>query len=141
MKITLTPCAGEAELSDPAVTGQFASDMVAIASAAHIAPWCGYIARREDRPVGFGVFKNAPTDGIVEIGYLTFPAHERTGVASNVAAQMLDIARDAGVKCVIAHTLPEENASTEVLRRNQFEKTGEANDPDEGLVWRWECGL
>ncbi len=141
VETTLTPCAGEAELSDPAVTGQFAGEMAAIASASHIAPWCGYIARREGRPVGFGGFKSAPVDGIVEIGYLTFPAHEGAGVASDVTAQMLDIARDAGAKRVIAHTLPEENASTEVLRRNQFEQTGEAHDPDEGVVWRWEYRL
>jgi [ribosomal protein S5]-alanine N-acetyltransferase len=138
---TLTPCAGEAELADPAVAGQFAGEMAAIAASSHVAPWCGYVARRDGRAVGFGGFKGEPVDGVVEIGYLTFPPYEGTGVASDVTAQMLNTARDAGAKRVIAHTLPEENASTGVLRHNGFEQTGKAHDPDEGAVWRWECSL
>ena len=135
------PCAGEAELTDPAVTGHFASEMATVAAMPHVAPWCGYIARRDGRLVGFGGFKSAPTGGVVEIGYLTFPAHEGQGVASAVAAGLIAIAREQEIRAVIAHTLPEENASTAVLRHNGFARDGEAVDPDEGTVWRWRLEL
>ncbi len=135
------PCAGEAELTDPAVTGHFASEMATVAAMPHVAPWCGYIARRDGRLVGFGGFKSAPTGGVVEIGYLTFPAHEGTGVASDVAALMLGIAREAGATSVVAHTLAEGNPSTGVLLHCGFERAGETHDPEEGIVWRWEYRL
>ncbi len=138
VKTTLTPCAGEVELADPAVTGQFASEMAAVAAMPHVPPWCGYIGRRDGHPVGFGGFKSAPLDGVVEIGYLTFPAHEGTSVATDVTMLMLDVARNSGVSLVLAHTLPEENASTRVLHKCGFVQTGQADDPDEGVIWQWE---
>lgn len=140
--VALSPCAGEPELSDPAVTGKFASEMAAIAAEAHVRPWCGYIGRRRGVPVGFGGFKNAPdADGEVEIGYLTFPAHEGSGVATAIAAAMIDIARSNGAQTVIAHTLTELNPSTSVLVANGFMRDGASVDPDEGVVWRWALSL
>lgn len=137
--VILSPCAGEAELFDSAITGQFAEPMADMASAEQIVPWCGYVARRDGKAVGFGGFKGRPDeDGWVEIGYLTFAPHEGTGVASGVAAAMVEIARMAGCVRIYAHTLPHENASTTVLRRTEFVRAGEAVDPDEGRVWRWE---
>ena len=141
VKTTLTPCAGEAELADPAVTGQFASEMAAVAAMSHVPPWCGYIGRRDGNPVGFGGFKSAPVDGVVELGYLTFPAHEGTGVATDVTMLMLAVARYGGVTLVLAHTLPEHNASTKVLQKCGFAWVGEIHDPNEGIVWRWERAL
>lgn len=136
--IILTVLAGEAELLDPAVTGQFAEVMAHLAAQAQTPPWCGYIGRRGNVPAGFGGFKSALNDdGVVEIGYLTFPQHEGTGVAKAVAANMLDIACQNGAKAVLAHTLCEENASTGVLRANGFGRDGEGFDDDEGVVWRW----
>jgi RimJ/RimL family protein N-acetyltransferase len=138
VNLALRPCAGEPELADPAVTGQFAAQMAALAEEQQIPPWCGYIGWRDTEPLGFGGFVGKPDEaGVVEIGYLTFPAHEGQGVASAVAAGLVAIARGEGLSAVIAHTLAEENASTAVLRRNGFERDGEAQDPDEGTVWRW----
>jgi RimJ/RimL family protein N-acetyltransferase len=37
-----------------------------------------------------------------------------------------------------AHTLPEPNASTRILEKLGFLKSGDAMDPDAGPVWRWE---
>jgi RimJ/RimL family protein N-acetyltransferase len=54
---------------------------------------------------------------------------------------MVEIARCEGLKAVLAHTLPQENPSTGVLRRNGFVRDGEAEDPDEGTVWRWRLDL
>lgn len=142
MKLDLRPCAGEPELSDPAVTGQFAPEMAALAGEAQIAPWCGYIAWEGAVPLGFGGFVGTPDgSGTIEIGYLTFPQHESKGVASAVAAGLVAIARNQGLTAVIAHTLPKENPSTAVLRRNGFVRAGEAEDPDEGTVWRWRIDL
>jgi RimJ/RimL family protein N-acetyltransferase len=42
------------------------------------------------------------------------------------------------VRTVIAHTLPEENASARVLRKSGFEWVGDVVDPEDGPVWRWE---
>lgn len=142
MKLSLRPCSNEPELSDPAVAGQFAEQMAALAATPQVPPWCGYIGWDDDAPLGFGGFSGLPDEsGTVEIGYLTFPAHEGQGVASAVAAGLVVIAREQGIGAVIAHTLPEENASTAVLRRNGFIRDGEAEDPDEGTVWRWRLEL
>lgn len=136
---TLTPCAGEPALSDPAVTGEFASEMASIAHMEHIVPWCSYILRREGRPVGFGGFKGDPDpQGTVEIGYLTFPDHVGQGVASELAGGLLGIAREAGARRVLAHTLPQANASTRVLEKNGFAHIGSAMDEDVGEAWQWE---
>ena len=54
-----------------------------------------------------------------------------------MAAALAGIAIAAGV-VPIAHTLPEENASTRALRRNGFTLAGAVDDPEDGLVWRWE---
>lgn len=142
MKLALRPCAGEPELSDPAITGQFAEQMATLAAEVQTPPWCGYIGWCGDRPMGFGGFVGPPdANGLVEIGYLTFPASEGQGVATAVAAAMIEIARRESLRAVIAHTLPEENASTGVLRRNGFQRDGTAIDPDEGDVWRWRLDL
>lgn len=142
MKLELRPCAGEPELCDPAVTGQFADQMAALAATAQIPPWCGYIGWRDGVPLGFGGFVAQPDPaGEVEIGYLTFPAHEGQGVASAVASGLVAIAAGQGLRAVIARTLPAENASTRVLQRNGFVRDGEAQDPDEGTVWRWRLDL
>jgi RimJ/RimL family protein N-acetyltransferase len=142
VSIILRPCAGEPELVDPLVTGQFAAEMAVVAASSQEPPWCGYVGWRENTPLGFGGFKGEPDEGhTVEIGYLTFPAHEGQGVACAVAAGLVAIARGQDVAAVIAHTLPQENASTAVLRRNGFARDGEAEDPDEGTVWRWRLNF
>jgi len=140
--IELRPVAGEPELLDPAVTGAFAEQMAALAATPQVEPWCGYIGWRGDVPVGFGGFTAAlDAAGVTEVGYLTFPAHENTGVAGAVCAGLVAIARENGAAAVIAHTLPAPGPSTRVLERNGFARDGLAMDPDEGEVWRWRLPL
>ena len=55
-----------------------------------------------------------------------------------MAAALTRIAFAAGSPLVIAHTLPQENASNRALLRNGFGFAGETIDPEDGLVWRWE---
>jgi hypothetical protein len=38
----------------------------------------------------------------------------------------------------MARTLPEENYSTKILRKNGFEWQGIVVDDDDGDVWEWE---
>lgn len=107
-------------------------------------PWGSYLTV-DDRTcliVGVCSFKFAPTpDGEVEIAYYTFPGHEGKGYATAAAARLVDIAKSSGViKTVIAHTLPEENASTRVLTRNGFASSRKVVTTDEGDVWRWGLG-
>ena len=142
MKLTIKPCAGEPELCDPVVTAQFAEQMAALAATEQVPPWCGYIGWQGTTPMGFGGFVSPPdAAGSVEIGYLTFPAHEGKGVATAIAGEMIVLAARQGALHIIAHTLPEENASTSVLRRNGFSRDGVSIDPDEGEVWKWVCPL
>jgi [ribosomal protein S5]-alanine N-acetyltransferase len=142
MTLVLRPVAGEPELSDPAITGAFAQQMAALAATPQVEPWCGFIGWRGDIPVGFGGFTAVPDPaGVTEVGYLTFPAHERTGVASAVCAGLVAIARNSGATALIAHTLPSQGASTRVLAKCGFARDGVAIDPDEGEVWRWRLVL
>lgn len=93
----------------------------------------------EAEPATQGIcgFKHAPDScGLVEIAYFTFPALEGRGIASAMVAALLRIA-DGAATGVIAHTLPERNASCAVLTRNGFTLEGEVMDPEDGAVWRW----
>lgn len=102
-------------------------------------PWGSYIAYDGEAPVGMCAFKTAPDPaGTVEIAYMTFPVHERKGYATAMAQALAAVAVEAKASLVIAHTLPEENASNSALRRNGFAFAGETIDPEDGLVWRWE---
>jgi RimJ/RimL family protein N-acetyltransferase len=77
----------------------------------------------------------------VEIGYLTFIPFEREGVASQVVEQLCGIAGGEGATVVLAHTLPEENASNRALKSNGFRFDGEVIDPEDGAIWRWRRSL
>lgn len=88
--------------------------------------------------VGFGGFKGPPSGGEVELGYAVAPTRQGRGIATAVVAELIERARVAGVATVTAHTLAEENASTAVLRKNQFVRTAVLDEPGTGAVWRWE---
>lgn len=140
--IILAPVAGEAQLSDPAITGPFAPEMAVLAMVEQVEPWCGYLARRDGQPLGLGGVKAPPDkDGAVEIGYLTFPKYEGTGVAKALTAAMIGIAKTNGALSVIAHTLCAKNASTAVLFASGFARNGDDIDPNESVVWRWRLTL
>jgi RimJ/RimL family protein N-acetyltransferase len=142
LPIALTPYAGEPELGDPVLTGEFAGELAKMAQNAHRPPWCSYLAWRDGQAVGSGGFKGAPdADHAVEIGYLTFIPARGSGVATALAGALVRIARTEGAALVVAHTLPEQNSSTRVLAANGFTKTAEVHDPEDGPVWRWELQL
>lgn len=104
-------------------------------------PWIGYVAGIAGCAVGGGAFIAAPKGGRVEIAYYTVPTEQGRGYATATAQALLDIARRADPALrVIAHTLPEQNASTAILRKLGFTVIGMANDADAGRVWEWERG-
>jgi RimJ/RimL family protein N-acetyltransferase len=100
------------------------------------------VVERKDRTlIGLGGFKGPPADGMVEIGYGISPAYRNRGYATEAARLMVETARAAGVRTVIAHTRPEPNHSTRLLTTLGFTQTTTVDDPDEGPVWRWELPL
>ena len=78
--------------------------------------------------VGWGGFKGPPGDGgSVEIGYEIAAARQGHGLATAAARAMLAEAfADPRVERVLAHTLPEPNASNRVLDKCGFRFEGTA---------------
>jgi RimJ/RimL family protein N-acetyltransferase len=106
-------------------------------------PWIHgfHIVHRESGAnVGSCGFKGPPSaDGVVEIAYGVNPSYQGRGYATEAARALADYAFRVGlVSLVIAHTLPQENASTRVLTKCGFDFAGEVIDPEDGLVWRWQ---
>jgi RimJ/RimL family protein N-acetyltransferase len=64
---------------------------------------------------------------------------EGQGYGTKMAEKLIAIAAASPEVCrVIAHTLPERNASTRILEKVGMKLVGEVNDPEDGRVWRWE---
>ena len=106
-------------------------------------PWVhGFaIVHRESRSViGSVGFKGPPDEhGVVEVAYGIVPGFQNRGYATEAAEAAVAFAFDGDqVRLVRAHTLPTLNASTRVVEKCGFTRTGEVEDPEDGLVWRWE---
>jgi RimJ/RimL family protein N-acetyltransferase len=103
-------------------------------------PWIGYLAEDETSGiVGSCGYKGDCRDGLVEIAYFSFPEFEGRGFATEMASLLNDMAWSRReVRIIRAHTLQEENASVRILRRLGFTRLGTVDDPEDGLVWRWE---
>ena len=90
--------------------------------------------------IGTCAYKGAPNEnGEVEIAYFTFPPYEGRGYATAMAKELIQKAlKSPEAPTIIAHTLPEKNASGRVLTKAGMQFVGEHNDPEDGLVWRWQ---
>jgi RimJ/RimL family protein N-acetyltransferase/catechol 2,3-dioxygenase-like lactoylglutathione lyase family enzyme len=95
---------------------------------------------KENKLIGSGGYKGSPSsDGTVEIGYEIAPGYRNRGLATEMAKGLIENAfKDERVKLVVAHTLAQDNPSTKVLEKCGFEKVEEINDPEDGLIWKWE---
>lgn len=104
--------------------------------------WWTYfpIHKQDNKLIGSGGYKGKPTpEGMVELGYEISPEYRNKGFATEMTQGLMSNALlDANVKLIQAHTLGEENASTKVLTKCGFKKVEEINDPDDGIIWRWE---
>lgn len=107
-------------------------------------PWqfgFAVIHKNDNALIGTCGFPGPPdSKGVVEIAYGIAPNYEGRGYATEAAKALIDFARnDPRVKIICAHTLPEENASTSVLKKCGLNKVRDAIDPENGLkIWRWE---
>jgi [ribosomal protein S5]-alanine N-acetyltransferase len=103
-----------------------------------VTPWVGYLALNDNTYVGMCAFKSPPNSNRVEIAVQTFPEYEGRGIGTQMARQLIMLARQAQPAVIIAaQTLPEKNASTAVLEKSGFELVGELELPDDGVVWEW----
>lgn len=104
--------------------------------------WGGYLAvdRSTREFVGSCCYKSSPDkDGKVEIAYFTYPAFEGRGYATAMASKLIQLASiSPQVRQILAHTLPQKNASTRVLEKANMCYVGEVVDPEDGKVWRWQ---
>jgi len=87
--------------------------------------------------VGWGGFKGPPAGGVVEIGYEIAESRRNRGLATAAVRAMVSEAfAGEDVTEVIAHTLPERNASNRVLETAGFGFEGETVEGGEP-VWRF----
>jgi RimJ/RimL family protein N-acetyltransferase len=102
------------------------------------APWVGYLADRDGDVVGACAFKGPPQDHRVEIAYHTFPEYTNRGIAREMARQLVALAVQADPQVVVtAQTLPQESASTKILRELGFTLEGPVEGEEDGTVWQW----
>lgn len=102
------------------------------------APWVGYLALKDGVPVGSGAFTGRPVDGEVEVSYWAFQEFEGQGLGTDICKELVRLAlmHDPKLK-VFAKTMPQENASTNILRKNGFEYAGDVEDHEIGKAWKW----
>lgn len=124
------------------VHGRVGRTLVPVPVSVNELQWGGYFVVDEEtrEVIGSCAFKAPPSDdGTVEIAYFTYPTFERRGYATAMARKLIELAsRSADVRRIVAHTLPEANASTRVLERAGMMFVGEVVDSEDGRVWRWE---
>ncbi len=110
----------------------------------HQKQWCSYfiIHSIDNELIGTCGFKGAPTEGgIVELGYEIRDDYQRQGLATEAAAALVQFAFSQNITMVWAHTLASENPSCSVLRKLGFVQTLTIEDPEDGIIWRWERPL
>jgi RimJ/RimL family protein N-acetyltransferase len=87
--------------------------------------------------VGWGGFKGPPQAGVVELGYEIAECRRGRGIATAaVRAMLAEAFADEAVSAVIAHTLPQRNASNRVLEKVGFAFDDETLE-DGDVVWRF----
>ena len=132
------------EAMEPEMRAQVSDEWIEmVCGATSPDPWIhGFrmVERATGDVVGQCAFKGPPSSaGAVEIAYAVEPEHQGKGFAKESAEALVEFAlNQEEVKLVLAHTLPETNASTSVLASCGFQRAGEVIDPEDGPVWRWE---
>lgn len=107
-----------------------------------VPPWIGYLGIVDGQVIGTCAFTAPVNANRVEIAYFTFPEFEGRGFATRMAQELISIAHGASLGVLlVAQTLPEENASTTILRRLGFQLAGPVRHPEDGLVWEWQLAL
>ena len=103
-------------------------------------PWICYLAVEQGAWVGTCGFAGPALHDEVEIAYFTFPDFEGQGVATRMVTALLALTGSTaslrGLR-FIAHTLPQEGASTSILRKAGFSCLGPVLHAEDGTVWKW----
>jgi [ribosomal protein S5]-alanine N-acetyltransferase len=103
-------------------------------------PWICYYAAIDGELVGNAAYKGAPVNNKIEIAYGTFEKKRSQGIGSMICSKLVHVARQTNPDLIItARTLPEENHSTKILRKNGFRLIGSVIDKEDGEVWEWVC--
>ena len=101
-------------------------------------PWVAYLIVRQNQVVGSCSFTGQPNDGKVEIAYWTFKEFEGQGIASFACKELVNITQQTDPSVTItAKTAPEDNASTKILKNNNFAFTEIVQDDEIGDAWLW----
>lgn len=103
-------------------------------------PWIGYFVSDDNNQIiGCGGFKGKPKNGKIEIAYGTFKAYEGKGIGTEICRQLvlLSLQTNPTVK-ITARTLPENNPSIGILKKNGFACLGKVFDEEDGDVLEWE---
>ena len=101
-------------------------------------PWICYYASVNEELVGCAGYKGKPIDGIVEIAYGTFEKFRNRGFGTEICRRLVELSIQTDPTLLItARTLPENNFSTRILRKNQFQFSTELTDPEDGQLWEW----
>lgn len=124
----------------PAVATEVGSAYVGLyQTVGFIPPWFGYFALEDSGCIGTCGFKGPPANNRVEIAYFTFPEYEGRGHATQMARELLRIAWSAEPSVTVAaQTLPNESASTSILRKLGFVLVDTLTHPEDGKVWEWQ---
>lgn len=103
-----------------------------------VPPWVSYVYVSGNVCVGGCAFVGAPQIDKVEIAYFTLAENEGRGFASSLARALVDVAKaNAPQVTIIAKTLPDQNASTAILKKLGFILAGTVADDDVGPAWLW----
>jgi len=127
----------------PYEKAQMSADWLArFAASSATDPWIhGFTAVRpeDSASIGTGGFAAPPSGGVVEIAYGVGEQFTGRGYATEIAQGLVAFVFAASdVEIICAHTLPDGRASQRVLEKCGFERAGEIDHPDDGLVWRFE---
>lgn len=99
------------------------------------------VLKKENVLIGVCGYKGEPNEfGEVEIGYeIGLPNYRQRGLGTETAKALVDnaLSHDS-VKFVTAHSLANENYSSRILEKIGFAKVKEIDDPEDGLIVRWE---
>lgn len=126
------------------VSGEVSPEWLArLRTATGFDPWRqGFlvIEAESNQAVGGAGFKGEPDElGVMEIAYGIVPAFEGRGFATDVARALVAFASgDTRVTRIRAHTRLDNIGSRRVLEKAGFVYVGDVDDPDDGVVMRWE---
>ena len=134
-------------ISTPQVWSEFPAAQEAIQSLYEIFKslnndlrWGSYfiVLKHQGTLIGTCCYKGKPdSNNHVEIGYEINAEYQNKGFATEVSKALINFAFSQHIAGLKAHTLAEENASVQVLKKCNFKFAAEIDDPEDGLIWAW----